>query len=163
PQFETLPFTMDQAPGEITRLLIALKSGRREAEEALFPIVYNELRRLAQHYMRQERRDHTLQATALVHEAYLRLVAQNQVHWQSRSHFFGFAANVMRRILVDHARSLNANKRVGGRSRVPLESVLLFSEEQSGELLALDEALGRLATWDPRQSRVVELRFFGGL
>jgi len=154
---------MDQSAGDITRLLIELKSGRREAESELFPIVYNELRRLAKNYLRQERRDHTLQATALVHEAYLRLVHQHQVDWQDRAHFFAFAATLMRRILVDHARSLNASKRAGGRQRVALESVILFSEEQSGDLLALDEALNRLTTWDARQSRIIELRFFSGL
>lgn len=154
---------MADSLGEITQLLAELKSGNREAEAKLVPLVYDELRRLAAHYMRQERRDHTLQATALVHEAYLRLVGQRDVNWQSRAHFFGVAAQLMRRILVDYARARQTDKRGAGLQKASLEEALLFSDEQSGELLALDEALDRLAERDPRQSRIVELRFFAGL
>jgi len=127
------------------------------------PVVYNELRRLAQRYMRNERPNHTLQPTALVHEAYLRLVGQRAVSWQGRAHFFGVAAQLMRRVLVDHARAQHAEKRGGNESRVELDEALAPSKEKTVELLALDEALNRLAKRDPRQARIVEMRFFGGL
>jgi len=126
-------------------------------------MVYAELRRLAASYMRKERCDHTLQATALVHEAYLKLIEQRSVNWQSRAHFFGIAAQIMRRILVDHARGHLRDKRGGGQQEVPLDEAIIFAPEQSGELINLDEALNRLATLDPRQAKIVELRFFGGL
>jgi len=127
------------------------------------PVVYGELRRLAQHYLRRERPDHTLQATALVHEAYLRLVDQRAVTWQNRAHFFGVAAQLMRRILVDHARRHHAAKRGGTALKVSLNDVVLAAEERAEDLVALDDALNRLAAMDPRQGRVVELRLFGGL
>jgi RNA polymerase sigma factor (TIGR02999 family) len=128
------------------------------------PVVYAELRRLARHYLRKERSDHTLQATDLVHEAYLRLVDQNRVTWQSRAHFYGVAAQLMRRILVDHARARSAEKRGGDASNVPLEEARLYTHaEESVDLLGLDQALLRLEQFDARKARVVELRFFGGL
>jgi RNA polymerase sigma factor (TIGR02999 family) len=148
-------------PGQITQLLKQLSDGDREAEARLVPLVYDQLRRLAGRYMRLERPDHTLQPTALVHEAYLKLIQQRRVGWQNRAHFYGVAARLMRRILVDHAREVRASKRGGGR-KVPLDSALVYSEEKPDELLALDEALNRLAEQAPRQARVVELRFFAG-
>ena len=127
------------------------------------PLVYDELKRRARTYMRRERPDHTLQTTALVHEAYLRLVRQEAIHWQGRSHFFGIAAQLMRRVLIDHARGLLRKKRGGVAMVLPLDEALAFSPEHSQELVRLDEALDRLAKLDMRQSRIVELRFFGGL
>lgn len=150
-------------PGEVTQILHELQKGDPTAEERLIPHVYSELRRLASHYMRRERPDHTLQATALVHEAYLKLIDQHDVNWQGRAHFLGIAAQLMRRILVDHARSHHAVKRGGEQHRIPLDDVIVFSEGKSAELIALDEALSRLAAIDARQSRIVELRFFAGL
>ena len=126
-------------------------------------MVYQELRRLANSYLRRERPDHTLQATALIHEAYLRLVDQEQPEWISRSQFFSFAAHLMRQILVDHARSHNAEKRWGAGERVPLEETLVFVPERGADLLALDEALTALAAFDERKARTLELRFFGGM
>ncbi len=148
---------------DVTILLAGLTKGDREAASKLIPIVYAELRRLAVGYMRRERRDHTLQATALVHEAYLKLVEQRAVDWQSRAHFFGIAAQVMRRILVDHARGHLWDKRGGGERAIPIDEALVFAPEQSLELVKLDEALERLTKLDPRQGKIVELRFFGGL
>ena len=148
---------------DVTALLMELTNGNREAASELMPIVYDELRKLAGRYMRRERTDHTLQATALVHEAYLKLVQQQEANWQSRAHFFGIAAQVMRHILIDHARGHTSEKRGGGKRPVPLEEALIFTPEKSLELLRLDESLQRLAELDPRQGRVVELRFFGGL
>jgi RNA polymerase sigma-70 factor (ECF subfamily) len=149
--------------GEITGLLTKLKAGDRQAESELVPLIYGELRRLARGYMRRERPDHTLQATALVHEVYLRLMEEHPVDWQSRAHFFAVAAQLMRRILVDHARAHKAAKRGGDAPKVFLEENLILSEAKSGDMLSLDEALARLAKLDPRQGRIVELRFFGGL
>jgi RNA polymerase sigma-70 factor (ECF subfamily) len=148
---------------DVTILLAELTKGNKEAASELIPIVYDELRRLAGSYMRRERGDHTLQATALVHEAYLKLVEQRVVDWQSRAHFFGIAAQVMRRILVDHARGHLREKRGSGQRAVPLDEALVFATEQSLELIKLDEALERLTKLDPRQGKIVELRFFGGL
>jgi RNA polymerase sigma-70 factor (ECF subfamily) len=153
---------MEPSPGEITRLLNELRSGNREAEARLIPLVYDELRRQAAFYMRRERPGHTLQPTALVHEAYLRLVEQREVP-QNRAHFLAVAAQLMRRILVDYARARQAEKRPPGGQRISLDHALVFSEDRSGELVALDEALGRLTQFDPGQSRIVELRYFGGL
>jgi RNA polymerase sigma-70 factor (ECF subfamily) len=150
-------------PGDVTQLLIELRAGDRDAEAKLIPLVYAELRRLAAHYLRGERPEHTLQPTALVHEAYIRLTKMRQVDWQNRSHFFATSANVMRRILVDHARARLANKREGLRDAISLEEALVVSPARSSELLALDEALDRLAKVSARQSKIVELRFFGGL
>jgi RNA polymerase sigma-70 factor, ECF subfamily len=147
---------------EVTMLLSAVTRGDPEAASRLIPMVYAEMRRLAASYMRRERADHTLQATALVHEAYMKLVEQ-RADWQSRAHFFGVAAQLMRRILIDHARGHLREKRGGEFQKVSLDEALVFSEQQSKELLAVDEALQRLAKMDPRQARVVELRFFGGL
>lgn len=147
---------------EVTRLLLALQDGQDGAADQLVPLVYAELHDLAVHYMRSERGEHTLQPTALVHEAYLRLVDQRNVSWQNRSHFFGIAAQAMRRILVDHARRRRAAKREGG-ERITLEELAVESPARSVDLIALDDALVRLAALDPRQARVVELRFFAGL
>jgi RNA polymerase sigma factor (TIGR02999 family) len=153
---------MSADDGQVTLLLKAMKNGDESAAGKLLPLVYNELHRLAKSYMRRERPDHTLQPTALINEAYLRL-AQDSVDWQSRQHFIGVAANVMRRLLVDHARARNAEARAGGLQRVELEEGLMVSSERSGEVLALHDALTRLEAVDPQQAKVVELRYFGGL
>ncbi|MGD1025155.1 MAG: sigma-70 family RNA polymerase sigma factor [Candidatus Sulfotelmatobacter sp.] len=154
---------MNPTTEDVTELLAQLTKGNEEAGSKLIPLVYSELRRLAAGYMRRERSDHTLQPTALVHEAYLRLVGQRAVDWQSRSHFFGIAAQVMRRILVDHARGHLRDKRGGGQKPVPIDEALVFAPEQAQELVKLDQALERLTQLDPRQGKIVELRFFGGL
>jgi RNA polymerase sigma-70 factor (ECF subfamily) len=154
---------MAPSAGDVTQFLADLQNGHPHVASQLMPLVYDELHRVARHQMRHERADHTLQATALVHEAYLRLVHQPERTWQNRAHFIGVAAGVMRRILVDHARARQTAKRGNLAQRVPLEEPLLLSDEQSDELVALDEALDRLARFDARQGRVVELRFFGGL
>lgn len=153
---------MSSAKG-VTRLLADLQRGDRSALDELLPIVYDELRRLADSYLSRERPDHTLQPTALVHEAYLRLVDQREVNWQNRAQFFGLAAEMMRRILVNHARDRRAAKRGGGARRLSLDEAVSFFEQRDVELVALDEALNRLAALDPQQGRIVELRFFGGL
>jgi len=150
-------------PGEITELLAEVRSGKREAESRLASLAYDELHRIAARYMRRERPDHTLQATILVDEAYLQLVKQEDRSWQNRSHFFAVAAQVMRRILIDHARSRNAAKRGRTHVKLRLDEVFVFSDDRCEELIALDQALTRLAAWDPRQSKIVELRFFTGL
>jgi RNA polymerase sigma factor (TIGR02999 family) len=147
----------------ITQLLAAASDGDQAALDALLPVVYNELRRLADHYLRQERPDHTLQATALVHEAYLRLVDQTNISWQNRAHFFSVAAQVMRHILVDHARAHKAEKRGGGEQKLSLDEAISFFAERDVNLVALDEALNELTKLDAQQGRIVELRFFGGL
>jgi len=144
-------------------LLSALTNGEEGAASKLIPMVYDELHRLAGSYMRRERVDHTLQATALVNEAYLKLIEQRAVNWQSRAHFFGVAAQLMRRILIDYARGHTREKRGGEQKKVSLDEVFLFSEQQADELLAVDDSLNLLAKMDPRQARVVELRFFAGL
>jgi RNA polymerase sigma-70 factor, ECF subfamily len=154
---------MGSSSPDVTVLLSELTRGNQEAAEKLVPLVYDELKRLARSYMRRERPDHTLQATALVHEAYLKLVRQQAVNWQSRSHFFGIAAQLMRRILIDHARGHLREKRGGAKEVLPLNEALVFSPEHSEELVKLDEALERLTQFDARQGRIVELRFFGGL
>jgi RNA polymerase sigma factor (TIGR02999 family) len=148
---------------EVTMLLSALTKGDPNAASKLMPLIYDELRRLAGSYMRREREDHTLQATALVHEAYLKLVEQRSVNWQNRAHFFGVAAQLMRRILVDHARGHLRQKRGGENQKVSLDEALVFAETQADELVAVDDSLNQLAKIDPRQARVVELRFFAGL
>ncbi|HEY0408471.1 MAG TPA: sigma-70 family RNA polymerase sigma factor [Pyrinomonadaceae bacterium] len=147
---------------EVTQLLVKLSDGDRTALDELLPLVYGELRRLADRYLRRERSDHTLQATALVNEAYLRLVDQN-VPWQNRAHFFGVAAEMMRRILVDHARSHQAQKRGSGGVKLSLDEAINMSDERATDLISLDEALTALAAFDPQKSRIVELRFFAGL
>ncbi|MBL8178062.1 MAG: sigma-70 family RNA polymerase sigma factor [Bryobacterales bacterium] len=155
---------MAEQPQDITRLLRDWTGNANPAAlEQLTPIVYSELRKLALSYLRRERSDHTLQPTALIHEAYLRLVDQNVPAWRSRSHFFGVAAQLMRQILVDHARARSAGKRGGGEARLSLDAGLQYSEERSAELVALDDALTDLAKLDPRKAKVVELRYFGGL
>jgi RNA polymerase sigma factor (TIGR02999 family) len=151
------------SPSEVTQLLKDWSSGDPEALDRLIPIVYAELRAIAARYLRRERRDHTLQPTALVNEAYLRLIDQKQVQWQNRAHFIGVAAQMMRRILVDHAKSHNRAKRGGGAQRVSLDEAMAVSDERATDLLELDSALTALATFDDRKSRVVEMRYFGGL
>ena len=148
---------------DVTELLLQWSSGKREAADKLMPLVYPELRRIAKKYLSKERPDHTLQSTALVHEAYLRLVDQNEVNWKDRAHFFSLATQIMRHILVDHARARAADKRGGPAAKLPLEDVRLVPEERSMDLVALDDALQELAKIDPRKGQVVELRFFGGL
>ncbi len=153
-----------RSPGEVTVLLGQLKLGRKEALPKLMPLVYRELRRLAGHYLRDERIGHTLQPTALVHEAYLRLVDQNRADWQNRAQFMGVAAQLMRRILVDYARERAAAKRGGGAVRIDEEGFDLgATPQQSEEVLAVDEALVRLSEMDPQQAQIVEMRYFGGL
>jgi RNA polymerase sigma factor (TIGR02999 family) len=147
---------------EITRLLSALNEGNRDAVDALIPLVYAELRRLAGHYLRGERGGHTLQPTALVHEAFLKLVEQ-ETPWQNRAHFFAMAASLMRRILVDYARGHKAEKRGGAVEKIPLEEAFVFAREKPAQMIALDDALKKLAEKDPRRSQIVELKFFGGL
>jgi RNA polymerase sigma factor (TIGR02999 family) len=154
---------MDTPRSDVTQLLHQWTGGQQEALDLLLPQIYGELRRLASAYLRRERPDHTLQPTALVHEAFLRLVDQRAVRWQNRAHFFGIAAQAMRRILVDHARAHGAEKRGAGDRRVSLDDTLLVTGAPDVDLLALDEVLTRLATIDPLQSRIVELRYFGGL
>ena len=152
------------APGlEITGLLVAWSRGNQQAFEQLVPIVYDELRRIARRYIERESSGHPLQATALVHEAYIRLVGASQVQWQNRVHFFAVSANLMRRILVDYARSQNYQKRGGRVQQFSVNSDALLCPGRAPDLIALDEALDALATVDVRKSRVVELRFFGGL
>jgi RNA polymerase sigma-70 factor (ECF subfamily) len=153
---------MDGDSGQVTQLLKAMRAGDAHAAEDLLPLVYAELHRLAKAYMRRERPDHTLQATALINEAYLRLVGE-EVDWNSRAHFIGLAAHVMRRVLVDYARTRNAEQRGGGLKRVEMQDDLAISAEKLDEVEELDEALKRLEKENPRQARVVELRYFGGL
>ena len=148
---------------DVTLLLHAWSAGDRKALDDLFPIVYTEVRRLARSYLRRERPDHTLQATALVNEAYLRLVDQRDVRWQNRAHFFGIAAQIMRRVLVDHARMRQAGKRGSGDHPVVLDEALELVAERAPDVMALDDALNTLAELDARQAKIVELRFFGGL
>ena len=150
-------------PEPITQLLIDWNNGSPEALEKLMPMVEAELRRIAANYMRRERPGHTLQTSALVNEAYLKLVDQREVHWQNRSHFFALASQMMRRILLDHARTQGRVKRGGEAVHVNLEDVAVMSPQKSEELIALDEALTRLAEFDPQKGRLVEMRFFGGL
>ena len=148
---------------EVTRILHDWSGGDPQAPERLMPFVYDELRRLARVFLSKERGGHTLQPTALVHEAYLRLVDQTRVNWQNRAHFYGIAASMMRRVLIDHARAHSTEKRGGAAIRLSLDDVQLPVEERAAGLVALDEALGRLAEFDERKCKVVELRFFGGM
>src|SRR5271169_2336002 len=154
---------MRETPSDISGLLHRWSGGDSAAFQELMPIVYNELRRLANHYLQGERGGHTLQSTALVHEAYLRLVTAKDLQWQGRAHFFAVAAQSMRRILVDHARQHQAGKRGSGAPNAPLEEALTVPVQPGLDIAALDESLSSLAAFDPRKSRVVELRFFGGL
>ncbi len=148
---------------DVTRLLFAWSNGDQAALEQLTPLVYSELHRLAHRYLGRERKGHTLQTTALVHEAYLRLIDQKEVRWQNRAHFFAIAAQMMRRILVDYARSRNVAKRGGGARQVSLDEAMDVSDERAADVIALDEALKSLSDLDQRKGRIIELRFFGGL
>jgi RNA polymerase sigma factor (TIGR02999 family) len=150
------------SPQEMTQLLAAWSEGDPSALDKLAPLVYAELHHLARRYMRRERPDHTLQTTALVNEAYVRLIDQRDVRWQNRAHFFAIAAQMMRRILIDHARK-RASAKGGGGGKLSLEEAAMLSDERAAELVALDEALERLAEIDERKSKIVEMRFFGGL
>ena len=152
-----------QVSDNVTQLLIEISNGDREAVDLLLPVIYDELRKLAANYLRRERPDHTLQPTALVHEAYLRLVDQTRVNWQNRAHFFGIAAQIMRRLLVDHARRHNAEKRGQDFQKLSLDENIDRAVDRSAELIALDDALKALAVFDPQKARLVELRYFGGL
>lgn len=151
------------APEEVSQLLKEWSNGDQAALDRVVPIVYQELRRLAHHYMRRERPGHTLQTTALVNEAYMRLADYKKMRWQSRAHFFAVAAQVMRRILVEQARSKNFAKRGGGAEKISLDETAVVSAGRSAEVIAVDDALTELESWDPRKARIVELRFFGGL
>jgi len=151
-------------PGEVTQLLAKMRLGNPEAEARLISLIYGELRRIAAHYMRNERADHSLQPTALVHEAYLRLRKVNAIDWHSRSHFLAVSAHTMRQILVDHARAKNAGKRGVEWNQVSFEvGELAAASEPTVNIVALDEALARLEAFDQRQAKIVEMRFFGGL
>jgi RNA polymerase sigma-70 factor, ECF subfamily len=147
----------------VTDLLIKFSDGRREAFDELLPLIYDELKRIAANYLRRERSDHTLQPTALVNEAYMKMVDITQVSWQNKAHFIGVAANQMRRILVDHARQHNAQKRGGEFHILTLNEEIDKADEQSADLIALDDALTELAKMDPIKAKIVELRYFGGL
>jgi RNA polymerase sigma-70 factor (ECF subfamily) len=147
----------------VTQLLLELSNGNHAVVDTLLPVVYDELKKLASGYMRRERRDHTLQPTALVHESYLKLIDQTRVSWQNRAHFFGVAAQLMRRILVDHARTYNAEKRGGELQKLQLDENIDKAVELGDELVRLDDALRDLAKVDPDNARLVELRYFGGL
>jgi len=151
------------SPHKVTELLLDWSKGNQAALDRLMPLVDRELHRLAHHYMRRENAGHTLQTTALVNEAYLRLVDQKRMHWKNRAHFFALSAQLMRRILVDHARKRKYAKRGGDAQRISFDEVMAVSSERGADLIALDDALEKLAVIDLRKSRVVELRFFGGL
>jgi len=153
----------DQTRADVTRLLVLWTRGNQQAMEDLLPLVYDELRKLARRYLQRERPGHTLQSTALVHEAYLRMIDQHDVSWQGRAHFFGIAAQMMRRILVDHARGRDAAKRGAGACKLTLDEDLLAPAERDINLVALDQALDALSKLDSQQGRIVELRFFAGL
>lgn len=157
---------MDRVQGssnQVTQLLDRWRGGEREALDALIPLVYNELHRLAHFYLQGERAGHTLQSTALVHEAYVRMLGQDLPEFQNRAHFFGVAAQIMRQILVDYARGHRAGKRGGGACLLTLDDAVALPHQPEIDLLALDHALNKLAAMDPQQSRIVELRFFAGL
>ncbi|HKQ77940.1 MAG TPA: sigma-70 family RNA polymerase sigma factor [Blastocatellia bacterium] len=154
---------MNPSSQSVTQLLIDWRNGDQTALDRLMPLVYEELRRIAGHYMRNERQAHTLQTSALVNEAYLRLVDHENIAWQNRAHFFGLAAKAMRRILVDYARRRNYQKRGGAARQVSLDEAAMVTEEHAAEMIALDDALEELAKMDERKCRVVELRYFGGL
>lgn len=151
------------AAAQVTQLLVNWRKGDEVALAQLMPVVYQELRKLAGYYLRGERLGHTLQPTALIHEAYLRLIDQSLPQWQNRAHFYGVAAQLMRQILVEHARAQIAQKRGGGAAQVALDDALNYAPERAAELVALDDALNSLAALDGRKSRLIELRYFGGL
>jgi RNA polymerase sigma-70 factor, ECF subfamily len=157
------PIKDNREHADVTTLLLRVKVGDRSAESDLMPLIYDELRAIARNHMRHERPDHTLQATVLVHEAFLQLAGDSNVDWQNRAHFFALASRAMRRILIDYARAAHAEKRPGAHEKVELESALMFTKEQKIDVLALNEALEKLTAWDPRQGQVVEMRFFAGL
>jgi len=159
----SIEYRLNPMTRNVTQLLLDWREGDEQALEELLPMVYGELRRLAGSYLRNERSDHTLQPTALVHEAYLRLVNQDQVPWQNRAHFIGVAARIMRHILVDHARQHRALKRGGELQKIPLDDALGLFAKENIDLVDLDDALDQLTKRDARQGQVVELRFFGGL
>ncbi len=154
---------MNRVQGDVTGLLKAYAQGDRSVFKEIFPVVYEELRRIAHRRLRSERKDHTLGATALVHEAYLKLVRLEKVRWENRAHFFAIAAQAMRNILIDYAVKRKAQKRGAGREKLGLDEVAAIVEDRADELLALDEALKQLETFDARQARVVECRVFAGL
>jgi RNA polymerase sigma factor (TIGR02999 family) len=154
---------MDSSPREVTQLLVEWRNGDAAALNQLMPLVYDELHQIADRYMRGERPDHVLQATALVHEAYLRLVELENIEWQDRAHFFAVAARMMRRVLVDYARHRQSKKREVGETTLSLDEVATVSQEQEPALLALDDALSSLEALDPRKCQIVEFKFFGGL
>ncbi|MCY7345891.1 MAG: sigma-70 family RNA polymerase sigma factor [Pyrinomonadaceae bacterium] len=153
----------DELQHEVTQILNEWSGGDGDAPARLMPFVYDELRRQARNYLSKERGSHTLQPTALVHEAYLRLVDQTRISWQNRAHFYGMAANMMRRILVDHARAHATEKRGGAAVRLSIDDVQIPLEQRAADFIALDEALEELAKFDERKARIVEMRFFGGL
>lgn len=149
---------------DVTRLLIQLSEGNQNVVNEIFPLIYDELKKIAGNYLRNERVSHTLQPTALVHEAYIKLIDHTRINWQNRAHFLGMAATIMRQILIDHARRHRAGKRGGEHENLPLEeSIVIVSDEKTMDLIALDEALKDLAKFDEFKSRLVELRYFGGL
>lgn len=152
-----------RSPHEITQLLAEWSNGNQTALDKLYPLVYDELHRMAGRYMNRERKNHTLQTTALINEAYVRLVDQKHLHWENRAHFFAISAQIMRRILIDHARRHAYAKRGGGAQKVSLDETAIVASDPATDLILLDEALGRLAEIDPRRGQVVELRYFGGL
>jgi RNA polymerase sigma factor (TIGR02999 family) len=159
-----MPFTgMANTQADVTRLLVEWSQGDQRALEQLTPLVYTELRRLADRYVRRERPGHTLQSTALVHEAWMKLIDQRNVHWQNRAHFFGVAAQLIRRILVDYARNRHAAKRGAHAAKLSLDEAIAVPQKRDLNLVALDDALDSLAILDAQQSRIVELRFFAGL
>jgi RNA polymerase sigma factor (TIGR02999 family) len=152
-----------RSPHEITQLLAEWSDGNQTALDKLYPLVYDELHKMANRYMKRERKDHTLQTTALINEAYVRMVDQKNVHWENRAHFFAISAQIMRRILIDHARRHHYAKRGGGALKVSLDETAMVASNPAPDMLLLDEALNRLAEMDPRRGQVVELRYFGGL
>ncbi len=154
---------MAKTVGDVTQMLISYGKGKRDVLDALLPLVYDELRRIAAKYLERESGDHTLQPTALVHEAYMRLVNQRSVDWRNRAQFYGLAAKMMRRILVNHAETKHAEKRGGAAEKVSLDDVTIFFDEQNLDLLALDEALQKLSEFDEGKTQIVEMKFFGGM
>jgi RNA polymerase sigma factor (TIGR02999 family) len=152
-----------RSPHEITQLLAEWSNGNQTALDKLYPLVYGELHKMANRYMKRERKDHTLQTTALINEAYVRMVDQKNVHWENRAHFFAISAQIMRRILIDHARRHHYAKRGGGAQKVSLDVTAIVASNPESDMLLLDEALNRLTEMDPRRGQVVELRYFGGL
>lgn len=162
-QSDFISSQMDQPSQSVTQLLLAWRDGKKEALDQLIPLVYDELHRIAARQMKNERRGHTLQTTALLNEAYEKLVDHKNLQWQNRAHFFAIATQIMRRILIDHARKRLRMKRSDGLQKISLDEVALVSQPRAEELISLDAALNQLATLDPQKSRIVEFKFFGGL